>query len=281
MMMTRTLLYVGFSFTDEYINEIRSDVISMKDHSPKTDILAYAIMPDQTVSFCHYYDKHEGVKVLTWEFKAYGFGVADRFMETLLDMTETGAALSNSKIIFLSTPADFAGGISARTTDNELKLKTHLTQAEKSLVFERMPNLYRKFKFIQCTSLSEVERSLKLNDFLQSWVVVFVDERWNTIPTLHRDLMDFLWHPHARLAEATHDYPTTLLAWGCKEHLESSKPGVASLKQQYECYLHVKFCTDYREILDQIRRVNRKDVGREVAVEVPLHRAKSSMPSSL
>ena len=43
-MMSRTILYMGFSFTDDYLNEIRSDVMAMKDDND-TKILAYAMLP--------------------------------------------------------------------------------------------------------------------------------------------------------------------------------------------------------------------------------------------
>ena len=34
VMMSRTILYIGFSFTDDYLNEVRSDVMSMKQCVP-------------------------------------------------------------------------------------------------------------------------------------------------------------------------------------------------------------------------------------------------------
>ena len=43
MMMGRTILYMGFSFSDDYLNEIRSDVMAMKKHN-KADTLAIAGM---------------------------------------------------------------------------------------------------------------------------------------------------------------------------------------------------------------------------------------------
>ena len=49
-MMSRTILYIGFSFIDDYLNEIRSDVMAKKKHN-QTQTLAYAILPGRV-----YYD---------------------------------------------------------------------------------------------------------------------------------------------------------------------------------------------------------------------------------
>eukprot|EP00906_Rhabdomonas_costata_P018920 RCo027556 len=43
LVLSRTILYLGYSFTDDYLNEIRSDVISMRSGS-RTKIAAYALI---------------------------------------------------------------------------------------------------------------------------------------------------------------------------------------------------------------------------------------------
>lgn len=72
LMSTKTILYIGFSFSDEYLNEMRSATLMMmkragvlqEDMSEQP--IAYAIMPNQTESKVKFYEKHEGVKILNY-----------------------------------------------------------------------------------------------------------------------------------------------------------------------------------------------------------------------
>eukprot|EP00668_Euglena_longa_P001367 GGOE01001620.1.p1 GENE.GGOE01001620.1~~GGOE01001620.1.p1 ORF type:complete len:1871 (-),score=629.58 GGOE01001620.1:50-5662(-) len=264
VMMSRTILYLGFSFTDDYLNEVRSDVMSMKKHSPDTKNLAYAIINDKSSAHCGYYDQHEGVKFLTWPTSEYGYGVMDRYLDSLLNMTDTSAALSGAKIILFSPPDD--GTLHGSTNQNLMKLKVELDREKKmTQVFKVMPKYYyQDFQLISTETLSEVEQALKADDFLQSWVVIFADPEWDSIPMMHRELIHFLWHPHARLNTTV--YPPTLLVWADEKQVDAKvdvQPDAAPrtcsalpLKEQYENNLHVQFCTSLPEVLAKFRRVN-------------------------
>ena len=72
LMSTRTILYVGFSFSDGYLNELRSQVMSMlregaQEGDEPIKPLAYAIINDKEQSDVDFYFEHEGVQLLTWD----------------------------------------------------------------------------------------------------------------------------------------------------------------------------------------------------------------------
>lgn len=63
-MMSKTILYIGFSFSDEYINELRSATMMMLGAD---NPIAYAIVNDQTKSQLAFFRQHEGVHMLNYE----------------------------------------------------------------------------------------------------------------------------------------------------------------------------------------------------------------------
>lgn len=71
VMSTKTILYMGFSFSDHYINELRSEAM-MTLHGKKEEDgdvikpLAYAIVNGMTQSEADFYKKHEGVTFLNY-----------------------------------------------------------------------------------------------------------------------------------------------------------------------------------------------------------------------
>jgi hypothetical protein len=91
LMSTKTILYIGFSFSDEYLNEMRSATLMMlqsagmlqEDMSDKQPI-AYAIMSNQTDSKVNFYQKHEGVKILNYVSESGpGFECIERWLEAI------------------------------------------------------------------------------------------------------------------------------------------------------------------------------------------------------
>jgi len=58
-----TVLYLGFSFTDAYVNELRSEVLSLFDDKID-DPIAYAVLPNVPDDYARYLRDHEGIEVL-------------------------------------------------------------------------------------------------------------------------------------------------------------------------------------------------------------------------
>lgn len=64
---TNTILFLGVSFTDAYLNELRSEVLAMFDHETSDDPVAYALLPDVAPHQMKYLRAHEGLGVLGFD----------------------------------------------------------------------------------------------------------------------------------------------------------------------------------------------------------------------
>ncbi|HJL17155.1 MAG TPA: SIR2 family protein [Sandaracinaceae bacterium LLY-WYZ-13_1] len=65
MMARFTVLYLGFSFTDAYVNELRSEVLSLFGDEASAPI-AYALLPNVPGDYARYLREHEGIEVLSY-----------------------------------------------------------------------------------------------------------------------------------------------------------------------------------------------------------------------
>eukprot|EP01013_Petalomonas_cantuscygni_P043467 TRINITY_DN822_c0_g1_i2.p1 TRINITY_DN822_c0_g1~~TRINITY_DN822_c0_g1_i2.p1 ORF type:complete len:2832 (-),score=666.76 TRINITY_DN822_c0_g1_i2:674-9169(-) len=190
VMASRTILYVGFSFTDDYLNELRSDVMTMKDFE---EPLGYAIINDKPTVHVQYFRKHEGVEMLTWCTKAYGFGVADRYMEGILRLSDVGAALSHSRVILL---VDDAAGESGRvpldpSTQTEFtQLHLRLQSETRSRAFSLMPERFCQPDVQKESTIADVESLLKSPEsFNRSFVILPGDVTFAFAETVARDAL--------------------------------------------------------------------------------------------
>jgi len=81
LLSTSTILYIGFSFSDGYLNELRGEVISMLYGESKDDIrkrdepIGYAIINDKSEYEIEFFKIHEGVQIMpfsTYKFDSSG-----------------------------------------------------------------------------------------------------------------------------------------------------------------------------------------------------------------
>lgn len=61
-----TVLYLGFSFSDAYVNELRSEVLSLFEDTID-DPIAYAVLPNVPGDYASYLRDHEGIEVLGYD----------------------------------------------------------------------------------------------------------------------------------------------------------------------------------------------------------------------
>ena len=66
ILVTRTVLFIGFSFSDSYLNLLRSEVINLTRSEDSDGLTAYAIMNDITDEGCNYLVKHEGIQPIRY-----------------------------------------------------------------------------------------------------------------------------------------------------------------------------------------------------------------------
>ena len=96
---TRTVLFLGVSFTDAYLNEVRSEVLSLLDPDPVRGRrpFAYAIMSDVGPLRRHYFKSREGIEVLNYETTEGGsHGGFDTVLRSIHRQTSTVARLGNA-----------------------------------------------------------------------------------------------------------------------------------------------------------------------------------------
>ncbi|HRK47855.1 MAG TPA: SIR2 family protein, partial [Nocardioides sp.] len=64
---TSTVLFLGVSFTDAYLNELRSEVLALLDHRSGDEPVAYAVLNDIKPHQQRYLAQHEGLGVIGYD----------------------------------------------------------------------------------------------------------------------------------------------------------------------------------------------------------------------
>lgn len=114
LLATSTVLYLGFSFSDYYLNDVRSEVLSMlygdlteKRNLLKISPIGYAIVNDKTKYEIDLFKKHEGVEMLTWSTakSPSGFGVFDEYLQKIHCLTSyafhLGSVLNDKRLLLI------------------------------------------------------------------------------------------------------------------------------------------------------------------------------------
>lgn len=92
ILSTRTVLYLGFSFTDAYLNELRSEVLSLLDFRHDSFPVAYAVVADSPPEVREFYRRHEGIELLDFRIgrnpdHSREFSGFDRWLEAIYEAT--------------------------------------------------------------------------------------------------------------------------------------------------------------------------------------------------
>lgn len=92
VLSTRTVLYLGFSFTDAYLNELRSEVLSLLDFRHDSFPVAYAVVADSPPEVREFYRRHEGIELLDFRVAQHAdgsrdFSGFDRWLEAIYEAT--------------------------------------------------------------------------------------------------------------------------------------------------------------------------------------------------
>ena len=113
LLATKTILFLGFSFTDAYLSELISEVMSMftSDVGQLEKPLAYAIMADVDPVQQKYTRRHDGVEIISFNSSSQkGFGHFDDYLAQIHSATNPehyfGRTLHNRKIIWVHADWD-------------------------------------------------------------------------------------------------------------------------------------------------------------------------------
>ena len=88
LLASKTVLFVGFSFTDAYLNEIRSEVMALLGSEGKEPV-AYAITPNKSNLVCDYNMRHFGTKFMNYDTSGpLGYEAFDPIFEALAEKVD-------------------------------------------------------------------------------------------------------------------------------------------------------------------------------------------------
>lgn len=91
IMATKTVLYMGFSFEDAYLNELRSEILALLGHERESAPVAYAIVNDVPESTARHYRAHEGIEILSYDTHgkkgARDFSGFDHYLQAIHEST--------------------------------------------------------------------------------------------------------------------------------------------------------------------------------------------------
>jgi CheY-like chemotaxis protein len=94
LLATRTVLYLGFSFTDAYLNELRSETLALLDYKTRDAPLAYAIANDVSAAERRHYLNHEGIDILSYDSRGgTDFSGFDAYLCAIHRVTNPSAIL--------------------------------------------------------------------------------------------------------------------------------------------------------------------------------------------
>ncbi len=141
----RPVLYIGFSFTDAYLNELRSEILALLGYSGEVPV-AYAIINDVPVVTREHYRRHEGIEILTYDTSGgTDFSGFDKLLKQLHDQTNPlfhfGALLHGRRLLWVDP---------RRTNNEHLRSFFRLTKdvaavRQDSFVVEHVLTLRKRF----------------------------------------------------------------------------------------------------------------------------------------
>ncbi len=108
---TNTVLFLGVSFTDAYLNELRSEVLAMIDQRDEDPPVAYAVLPDVAPHQARYLHSHEGLGAISFDTAGgTDWGGFDRVLGAIHDATnpraQIGAALCDRTVLWVDSSAE-------------------------------------------------------------------------------------------------------------------------------------------------------------------------------
>jgi hypothetical protein len=105
----RTILYLGFSFADAYLNELRSEALALLGGGSPP--VAYAVLNDVPDETCNHFRKNEGIHVLKYEAPNHNHADFDRILKSIHDSTNPavrfGRLLDGIRILWLDHKSAF------------------------------------------------------------------------------------------------------------------------------------------------------------------------------
>lgn len=114
VLSTSTVLYLGFSFEDAYLNELRSEALSMlgyKGQHKTQESVAYALMNDVDPAVAQHFKRHEGIEIISYNskrpsnFKGFDDWLGRLYKEAS-PLARLGKLLSKKRLLWMDSTPD-------------------------------------------------------------------------------------------------------------------------------------------------------------------------------
>jgi hypothetical protein len=109
VMATTTVLYLGFSFTDAYLDELRSEILALLEYRGTDKPIAYALLPDASDEEVAFAQRHEGLQILPYAGDQNHAAFDDRLEEIHRRTNPAiglGTLLGDAKIVWVDPDVD-------------------------------------------------------------------------------------------------------------------------------------------------------------------------------
>ena len=110
ILATRTVLFLGFSFSDAYLNLLRSEILAMLKHDHTKKPLAYAVLDDVGDEEGNFLLTHEGIDVLGYKTKCGDHSGFDEYLKAIHAKTSPvnilGDRLNRKRLLWLDPEPD-------------------------------------------------------------------------------------------------------------------------------------------------------------------------------
>jgi hypothetical protein len=88
LLATSTVLFLGYSLTDAYLNELRSELVeAFSGHSGTSEIIAWTVIEGASEVVVRYYKEHEGPGVVPYHARGEDHGEFDAILEAIFAET--------------------------------------------------------------------------------------------------------------------------------------------------------------------------------------------------
>jgi CheY-like chemotaxis protein len=152
---TTTVLYLGVSFTDAYLNELRSEILALIDYVGGDVPVAYAVVNDVGDEEAQFLRDHEGIEVLTYDSVGRtDYSGFNNYLEQIYEATSSkhllGELISGKRILWADPTRDadagaallrdastLSGGVGVEVVDGPAEALQRLRSTPYDLVITR------------------------------------------------------------------------------------------------------------------------------------------------
>ena len=111
LLATSSVLFLGYSLTDAYLNELRSELVEVFYGTARPeDPIAWAVIEGVSEVACRYYETHEGLGVIPYQAHGQDHSAFDAILKSIFDETNPihilGTLLRGKRVLWFDPNPD-------------------------------------------------------------------------------------------------------------------------------------------------------------------------------